>query len=292
MVRVLDACPACGARAAKVVAELDDERRKRFLLYSQLKYSGLLTGWLSEIQPVVTRCEGCGHCWYKEQPDDHQLSQMYASGNRLRPEIPMTRDPSDRMLLEMKRLRSLTTQHTPKFLDYGSGFGRWARAAVQAGFEVYAFEPSQARGAEEDMPFTLVHELNSLRGKVFDVVNLEQVLEHVPNPLEVLNGIKAFCHMDTFVRITVPNILRCDEGANIWREWPFDVQRVHTMAPFEHLHGFTPGSLRSVVRRAGFEPVGMMRLASRYPGLAVRYWLGRWIPSLDNTFLIVRQFQV
>ena len=57
------------------------------------------------------------------------------------------------------------------------------------------------------------------------------------------------------MRITVSNILRCIEGEKIWEEWPFDGTRAHTMAPFEHLHGFVPCSLSNLIERAGYEEI-------------------------------------
>lgn len=287
MVRITENCPACDAQAKKVVAELGDESRERFLKYSNLKYDGLLTGWLSELEPVVMRCERCGHCWYQDQPSDHQLYLMYSSGNRVHPEIKMTRDPSDRMLREMKKLKSLVIQPEPSFLDYGSGFGRWARAAVQVGFEVHAFEPSQVRGAEEEAPFSLVHDIDALCGKTFDVINLEQVLEHVSDPFEVLNGIHAFCHAKTLIRVTVPNILRCEEGRNIWREWPFNGRRVHIMAPFEHLHGFTPLSLNTLIKRADYKTLPLQMLLRHYPIMVIRNLFRRIYPPIGQTMQLM-----
>ena len=67
----------------------------------------------------------------------------------------------------------------------------------------------------------------------------EQVLEHVPNPAEVLRALRECCTPETVVRIAVPNILRAWEGRGFWKVWPFDGQRPHTLAPFEHLHGFS-----------------------------------------------------
>ena len=49
------------------------------------------------------------------------------------------------MVKEMQKLKLLVGKDKPTLLDYGSGFGRWARAAVEAGFEVIAFEPSNKR---------------------------------------------------------------------------------------------------------------------------------------------------
>jgi len=288
MASVSLSCPACDAHAASIVAELDDENRERFIAYSNKKYNGLLTGWLSEIEPVVLRCMKCGHCWYKQQPSDHHLSLMYNAGNRLYPDVTVTREPSPNMYYEMRRLRALVKQETPSYLDYGSGLGRWARAAVQVGFDVTAFEPNQSRGAEENAPFTLVHDVNQLHGNTFDVINLEQVLEHTVDPLEVLIGIRSFCNKESIVRVTVPNVLRRDEAQNIWKEWPYNGKRSHIMAPYEHLHGFTPLSLNKLVKRAGFNSLSFAILYREYPLLLLRNAILRIYPGAGHIMLLIQ----
>src|SRR5688572_22233033 len=170
------------------------------------------------------------------------------------------------MVRTLRQLKRLAVRKTaPRFLDFGSGFGRWARAAAEIGFDVHAYEPSKVRGNEESPPFTLVHDLSELGSRKFDVVNIEQVLEHAADPLATLRAVRVVCIPEAIVRITVPNILRSPEGKHLWEEWPFDGRRPHTMAPFEHLHGFTPHSLECLVERAGFRHASMIRLVTSHP---------------------------
>jgi len=283
----MNRCPACGSERYTRRVALDDSRHERYRSFSEIKYAGLLDGWMEGLQPEIAYCSDCGHHWYLRQPLPEQLSLMYANGRRLLSGA-VSREPTQEMLAEMRRLAKLTGKTQPRLLDFGSGFGRWARAAARVGFRVHAYEPSESRGAEPVDEFVLVHNLTEIFGAQFDAINLEQVLEHVPAPLETLEQIKTYSSPDTILRISVPNILRTPEGASIWEEWPYDGKRVHAMAPFEHLHGFTPDSLLHVVRRAGFEPVGATRLIWRYPASVLRSWAGRWIPVLGQTFLIVR----
>jgi hypothetical protein len=287
--RVVDTCPACSKSGARIAAASNANVLARFYAFSQLKYGGLLDDWLQDIKLVILGCPACGHYWYRDQPEPAQLDAMYAAGRPLRGSTAApSREPTPEMVHEMLRLRQLSSAGSARLLDYGSGFGRWTRAAVKAGFAAYAFEPSKVRGAEEDVPFTLVHELDSICGKTFDVVNLEQVLEHVPDPLGVLEGIRAFCHKQTLVRITVPNILRCEERANIWSEWPFNGYQAHIMAPFEHLHGFNPKSLKLLVERAGYSSLHPMALWRQYPISMIRNMLGRIYPSAGQTMVLVQ----
>lgn len=285
--RRVDVCPACGCTDYQVVARANEDSLARYYAYSACKYGGLLNDWLSDTQLAIARCDTCGHCWYRDQPEKSQLDAMYAAGVPLKGGAP-SRKPTPDMLAEMRRLRRLVQPGMARLLDYGSGFGRWARAGVEAGFDVCAFEPSMPRGGENEPPFTLIHSIDELHGEVFDIVNLEQVLEHVPDPVHLLTGIREYCHSGSLIRITVPNIMRSEEGAAIWHEWPFDGRRAHVMAPFEHLHGFTPQSLRETVRQAKFEPIKVSRLLAYNPILAVRAYLGRLIPSLGTTCLIIQ----
>ncbi|MDD3288027.1 MAG: class I SAM-dependent methyltransferase [Alphaproteobacteria bacterium] len=290
--RTLNSCPACGCAEFSVVVKLDGDNRQRFIDFDTRKYGGAFATWETRVPPIILACSGCGHCWYKNQPDEEELSSMYASGRPLLDHSADDfREPDAHMISEMRRLRSMVgREDKPALLDYGSGFGRWARAAVIAGFKVTAYEPSSSRGSEDKKTaFEIVHDLSQIAGKTFDAVNIEQVLEHVPEPVDILKSIGAYCSENTIVRITVPNILRPPEGKNIWRVWPYDGVRVHSMVPFEHLHGFTPLSLKKVVERAQLRSVSNSALWRFYPVLKLRNILGRIYPRLGQTMFFAQK---
>lgn len=280
--KMLDDCPACGSDIATDVAVLDSQRHSRYLEFSRSKFGGLLDGWLQDFEPVVRHCQQCGHYWYRYQPDPSQLAEMYAAGKPLTESGTVNREPSARMVAEMRRLRRLipASDAQPHLLDYGSGFGRWAKAAMVAGFKVTAYEPSAERGADSSAPFELVHSLDELRGRKFAAVQLEQVLEHVSDPLETMTSISSLCQTDTIVRITVPNMRRSEEGKRLWELWPYDGKSPHILAPYEHLHGFTPRSLDALIRRARFAALGPFALIPMYSSNVVRSYVGKLVPSL------------
>ena len=75
------------------------------------------------------------------------LFQMYSQARPLKNRKAKTdRSGSPQMVDEMRRFKRLIGKNKATLLDYGFGFGKWARAATEAGFEVTAFEPSAKKG--------------------------------------------------------------------------------------------------------------------------------------------------
>lgn len=289
MANKVDSCPACGAIGHYVVVRLDERRSAALDAFDQKKYGGVISRWKPAVEPVVAGCRTCSHAWYLEQPAPEQLSQMYEAGRPWSGAQPTT-DPSPSMLAEMARFRALVGPHPgkPTLLDYGSGFGRWARAAAANGFDVTAYEPSSSRSAVRDAAFQFVADARDLANRQFDVIQLEQVLEHVPEPLPMLRDLRGRLAPHGILRLTVPNILRSPEGSHLWERWPYDGHGPHTLAPFEHLHGFTPTSLHALVRRAGLRPVAGAAIWRHYGLNQLRRLLGRLFPGMGTTTLFLQ----
>jgi SAM-dependent methyltransferase len=193
------------------------------------------------------------------------------------------------MRIEMRRLRNFVNRNvnSANLLDFGSGLGRWSRAAMLEGFTVTAYEPSVERGSEEGAPFELVHSIEDLQNRKFDAIQLEQVLEHVPDPLTTLKQLLELCKPHTIIRITVPNLLRDQDAGKVWSTWPFDGEKPHFLAPFEHLHGFTPNSLDRLLRRAGYKNINPIN-ELRYAHLNfLRRNIGSFASRLNSTLRFV-----
>lgn len=285
-------CPACAAaQNISAFLEADAQAHERFIAFSRRNYDGVMDSWLEVLQLVVMHCEVCGHYWYRDQPDWQQLSRMYDATAKRHAAKGVPSQPTSQMHRQMRRLRRLVAiagapTSKPTLLDYGSGLGRWARAAQEADFVVTAFEPSASRGNISSV--RIATDLAQLRGQRFDAINIEQVLEHIGDPYPALVALHGLCHERTILRITVPNLKRTYEGESLWAEWPFDGTRPHTLAPFEHLQGFVPHSLRVLVERAAFGEVGLFSVAIVDPILALRRAIGRLYPKLDSTHLFLR----
>lgn len=287
--KALISCPACRSSNTLPVVQLDDDRRERLLQFSEIKYQGVLNDWIDIVVPIVRQCLLCKHCWYQFQPTTDQLAEMYKLGRPINRQKMASQKPSKEMNEEMRRLYRLTAKRNSaiNFLDYGSGSGRWSKAAYSAGFNVTSFEPSKTRSGNFSK-VELVHSLSSLKGRTFDVIQLEQVLEHLPDPFNALRSLRGMCHENTVLRITVPNLLRDPNRPHVWEKWPFDGRTPHIMAPFEHLHCFTPKSLDSLLWRAGFNSIPAKLELRFYSINYMRRVIGRLFPSVGSTLRLAR----
>jgi 2-polyprenyl-3-methyl-5-hydroxy-6-metoxy-1,4-benzoquinol methylase len=90
--------------------------------------------------------------------------------------------------------------------------------------------------------------------KKFNLININGVLEHLLDPVEILEEVKKLLHKSSILRITVPNdyslfqkmLLENNYSDNTW------------LCPPEHLHYFNVDSLSSLVLSMGYSIKSVM----------------------------------
>lgn len=282
-------CPACGCEATSTVFSPTLESWRRFEALSNRKYKGCMNTWADCLDLQVKKCTDCQHLWQHTHPEFSSLMEMYACSVPLNENI-VSHEPSSDVVSIMENLFDLVKSRlkvSPTFLDYGSGRGKWAKAAARVGFEVWAYEPSATRSNDGFKgEFTLVNKLEELECLSFDIINLEQVLEHTQEPYEILKGLVPFLKYDSVVRITTPN-LRLSKHKNLWKDFPFSGASMHLLSPYEHLQGFNGRSLKMLLNRANLSQVNSVKAWKTHPALMTRYFFGKVFPGIATTFALV-----
>ena len=259
-------CPVCDSVKTEIKCELDDTNRDRFLEFSEIKFSGYLQEIINiGLHPIIYGCNQCGFCWYNEIPTNNQLMKMYSCGKSLglTPtfEHKIIKEKAITELLN-GLLRIIKKNNNISLLDYGSGKGGFSQMASVSGFNVTAFEPSLSRNMlKTKKNINYINDLSVLKNSKikFDVIVLDNVLEHLPDPKLALLEIHKYCNKNTIIYVSVPNILRAHEGKDIWDLWPYKKDTmVHTMAPFEHLSGFTPKSLDLLLKKCSYSNISQI----------------------------------
>jgi len=178
-------------------------------------------------------------------------------------------------------------------LDVGSGPGLFLALGRSRGWDVKGVEPSRKasdysqRVLELDVDNVFLDAITASAIGQFDVVNMSLVLEHIADPVGMLEIDKGLIKKEGgLLTLVVPNdfnplqlILRDHLGFSPW--W---------VAPPHHLNYFTHDSLQGLVRRLGFEvlhiestfPIDMfLMMGKNYIGDEA---LGREVHGLRKTF--------
>lgn len=137
------------------------------------------------------------------------------------------------------------------WLDFGAGSGELVLTAKLAGMEAVGVELDiRASAAAERRGARLVKSLSELSGQRFDVVSVSHVLEHLPDPIQVLAELGSRHLAWNGVLVVVqPN-----RDGLLPRLWP---DRWGGWVWNEHLWHLTPRSMATVMDRAGLSVVGL-----------------------------------
>jgi hypothetical protein len=142
------------------------------------------------------------------------------------------------------------------FLDFGSGWSQWLCVARAFGCDVAGAELSESRrryASTLGIPMLDEQELSSRR---FDVINLEQVVEHLVDPAGILSTLRNSLNDNGIIRVSVPEgrgmAKRLASASASTGVQPGDLMPIH---PLEHLNCFTQSSLATMGAALGLRVV-------------------------------------
>lgn len=220
-------CPVCAENVGLVVASKDRQG-------SPLK---------------TISCVRCGLVRIDPLPTPEELQRFYEREYRRRykgvrqPKLKHVYRSGVLAAERLHRLAGHLREHA-KVLDVGCGSGEWLYALGATGRRAVGIEADPAYSAFGRHEYGVEIRTGPLSAQVmpgekFDCVTLFHVLEHLPNPVEVLEQIHRWTSDDSVLVIEVPNI-------NSIHQHPG--KRFH----YAHVLGFTPESLAYTVHKSGW----------------------------------------
>lgn len=225
--------------------------------------------WNDHEGPLLTRAKGydiiaCALCGFRHVvplPTPAELERAYREAyySEEKPDF-ISHAGEDQEWAELAQrdrlaiLENLLTPDRRRLLDIGSGPGFLLKTAKEQGWQVLGIEPSrQAAAHARSLGIEVVEEFfNAATAPAlgrFDAVHLNNVLEHVPNPIEVLSLARGLLHPGGALCVNVPNdftplqIAAC-ASLKIPQWW---------VAPPHHLNYFDFESLSGLLTRLGFD---------------------------------------
>jgi SAM-dependent methyltransferase len=267
-----DACPVCESRdivELRRAAYIDPPIRD-YLESFYGPQGGVEFEYLEGADFAVDECGDCGLIFqveipgpalslklYEEWIDPEKSFALYEARYPLPVFLGLT-DEITNLVAHFDRLPAELT-----VLDFGMGWGSWCRAAAGLGLNVCGAEISPTRVENAMAHGIRVVDWDEIPTLRFDVINAEQVFEHLPDPLGTLRHLRRALKLGGLLRIGVPDGTRLKANLAAW-DWqaPKDSPRsLNAIAPLEHLNCYTRDSLLELARRADLEEV---RIARRF----------------------------
>ncbi|MBK8977836.1 MAG: class I SAM-dependent methyltransferase [Planctomycetes bacterium] len=261
-------------------AESDDPRLVH-VTTCQLCGSDRSTLHFAEPPYKVLRCDGCGLVYVTPRWSDDALREVYGE-DYWRSDSPKTKGYADyaseaELYLKTFRRRTrlvrryLPTDRPARILDVGCAAGYFLRVMQDLGHDVRGVEVSEAiagdaqasLGAERVWVGTLdsvPREQPGFEPGSFDLVSMWDVIEHVPDPQQLLRDALAMLRPTGHLLIETQNV--DSRFANVlgpkWHHYKHE----------EHIYHFNPHTIRMVLDQAGFD---VARLTSAFGGKYVSF---------------------
>ena len=141
-----------------------------------------------------------------------------------------------------------------RLLEFGSGYGLFLAAARDRGYDVQGVElshPAAQQTAKLGLDVYCGQLVDAPLDGPYDVICGWDTLEHVPNPLAVLQRIRELVADDGTVAMSTPYFSSLPSRLLRKRWW--------TLKPTEHIWHYTPYTLRLLAARAGFTVTDVIR---------------------------------
>lgn len=204
----------------------------------------------------IFHCQHCGHGFMNPQPSWEELSIYYKEDYDPYIQNHGAEDENDAEVVKSAHT-SGTFRHLPiptgkRVLDVGCGAGWFLRICKQLGAETFGIEPSEfgakrSRADGLDVFHGMVEDYIQHHGieRKFDVITANHVIEHAPDPIQTLQGLKSLLAPGGMLWMSVPNAA-CYFSRSLGGQWH------STDLPY-HLQQFSPQSLEIAGTQVGLK---------------------------------------
>jgi SAM-dependent methyltransferase len=254
-------CPHCGSAHGRTLLELTPDAILQSNWSYRLHAAATIVQTSTQQFPIM-ECQACGFIYAGLLPGAAFIQRLYdvVIDSDAARKANLSRASLAQKMGDMSALfRLVPAAAEPlRLLDYGCGFGP-ALEVVRSlpGVQALGYETSAVRLQDlADRGLSATGDLTQVsQGAPFDVVLLDNVLEHLPNPRSTLKFIRAVCAPGAVLYVSVPSITRetiaAQHGA-VRGGAPL----LMDINPWEHLNYFDLAHLDSLLADFGLLPFG------------------------------------
>ena len=249
-------CELCGADQTRVVYEIEGK--------SSRVLNVLVNGHEVKLDKtaLVVQCQRCGLVYVN--PRIHLENGMLPYSNEAE-EAYFQNTYRQRAYASQRLVERLPAWVRPgplRLLDIGCGDGVLLEACQQAGIDFVGSEVSpalieQLRAKFGSEQIVAAEKIADFPAQSFDVVVLINVIEHLEYPGALVHEAYRLLKPGGIFLVHAPNLAGLPARLH-GKDW-------HQIQPLVHLYYFTPASLKQLIQKAGFKPLGRFSLLSPSP---------------------------
>lgn len=210
---------------------------------------------------MVVRCKECGLVYANPRwifpdgvmPYSEKEEEQYFASTYLQRKIAFTE--------LVRQIPSFSQRTVQKALDIGCGDGVLLDVCMQAGIQCDGLEISESlvRDLREKFGTQVIHNsgLEAIPENEYDAVFLINVIEHLPNPLQILQQIHRILKPGGLVLIHAPNFGGLSAHV-LGQSW-------HQIDPLVHLNYFEYHTLDQMLLKSGLHSINRFYLLSSSP---------------------------
>jgi 2-polyprenyl-3-methyl-5-hydroxy-6-metoxy-1,4-benzoquinol methylase len=261
-------CPACKSTSHKTIysCEFLKSPIRNYIEAFYASQGGVDFKYLQGGTFELEECEDCGMIYQKEIPNEFLSTKLYEEW--IDPEIALKQHFDSKglsyysgyaqeIMMLIAYIKAIPSQL--KFFDFAMGWGRWAMMAMAFGCESYGLELSRSRQEYAKSHGITLISWDEIPGYRFDVINAEEILEHIAEPLETLSHLKKSLKPEGIIKISVPDGHDIKRRLSIsdWTAPKYSRNSLNLVSPLEHINCFNRDSLIKMADRAGLEIINI-----------------------------------
>lgn len=261
------ACPVCNSFRHKNLCRIPYTSlpiRDYLIEYYRPVGPGVEFEFLQGSEYALDECADCGLIYQSEIPGPALMKRLYEcwldpatlqQSERRERGVPHYFWASHQLAGALAFLERPTAELN--FLDFGMGWGSWCLLAKGYGCNVYGAELSDARQEYANQSGITVLSADRLPEAHFDVINAEQVFEHLAEPCAILEKLRRALKPGGIIRIGVPMAADIKKRLSIW-DWAAadgTPTSLNAVAPLQHINCFSGESLRVLAAKVGMREV-------------------------------------
>ncbi len=256
-------CPVCQSskflillsKAAKELEFIEFIKLEKF--YSKKFWNDYENGLLDNFIFEILKCKTCNFVFQREILKNEGMSLLY---NQWLDQEKLLAYYAD-MKMEKSQIYwpqiikgYFKNKSSINAMDFGAGYGNFCKILINTGFKTYAFDLSDDKN--NHLSSIGVNVINNLTDydSFFDFIYVNQVFEHVENPLEILKNLQRTLSDKGLIFIAVPD---CKKIEKIIKDKGLSNDLFLLLSPQQHINAFSNNTLRLIGREANLKEFRM-----------------------------------